>query len=180
MSWFSSFFVFTWVVFWVYWLISAISMRGSKITASGYYFRFRLLVALILIVILRNYSIKHLVNENDYRVHTLLIKIIGTIVFITGLGLAVWARVHLGRNWGTPMTERQKPELITSGPYQLVRHPIYTGIILGLLGTTLAISTIWILAVIFASLFFYFSAVKEETYLLKNFPEAYPKYISTS
>jgi protein-S-isoprenylcysteine O-methyltransferase Ste14 len=44
-----------------------------------------------------------------------------------GLGFAIWARVHIGRNWGTPMTQKDEPELVTSGPYHLVRHPIYSG-----------------------------------------------------
>jgi protein-S-isoprenylcysteine O-methyltransferase Ste14 len=43
------------------------------------------------------------------------------------LGFAIWARVHIGRNWGTPMTQKDEPELVTSGPYHLVRHPIYSG-----------------------------------------------------
>ena len=46
-----------------------------------------------------------------------------------GLGFAIWARVHIGRNWGTPMTQRDDPELVTSGPYRFVRHPIYSGIL---------------------------------------------------
>jgi protein-S-isoprenylcysteine O-methyltransferase Ste14 len=46
-------------------------------------------------------------------------------VFACGIGLAIWARVHLGRNWGMPMTQKSEPELVTSGPCQFVRHPVY-------------------------------------------------------
>ena len=59
-------------------------------------------------------------------------------------GFAVWARVHIGRNWGTPMTQKVEPELVTSGPYRLVRHPIYSGILIAGLGTAVALS--WLLA----------------------------------
>jgi hypothetical protein len=52
--------------------------------------------------------------------------------------IAVWARVYLGRNWGQPQTLQNDHELVTSGPYHLVRHPIYTGIVLALFGTALA------------------------------------------
>ena len=53
-------------------------------------------------------------------------------VFVLGLALAVWARVYLGRNWGMPMSAKADPELVTTGPYRRIRHPIYTGVILGM------------------------------------------------
>jgi protein-S-isoprenylcysteine O-methyltransferase Ste14 len=49
---------------------------------------------------------------------------LGLALFSAGLGFAIWARVRLGRNWGIPMTQKDEPELVTSGPYHLVRHPI--------------------------------------------------------
>lgn len=48
---------------------------------------------------------------------------------------AVWARVHLGRNWSGIVTVKEDHELIRTGPYGYVRHPIYTGLITGLIGT---------------------------------------------
>ncbi len=54
---------------------------------------------------------------------------LGAALFLGGLGPAIWARLHLGRNWGMPQTLKSEPELITSGPYRLLRHPIYTGIL---------------------------------------------------
>ena len=50
-----------------------------------------------------------------------------------GLGLAIWARAHIGRNWGLPMSRKAYPELVTSGPYAVIRHPIYVGILLAAL-----------------------------------------------
>ena len=55
-----------------------------------------------------------------------------------GLGFAVWARVHLGRNWSGSVTLKESHELIRSGPYAYVRHPIYTGLLLAFLGTAVA------------------------------------------
>ena len=71
---------------------------------------------------------------------------VGMVLFLTGLGLAVWARVHLGRNWGTPMCEKVDAELVTSGPYRYIRNPIYSGIILAAIGTAVAISWYWLVA----------------------------------
>lgn len=63
----------------------------------------------------------------------------GLIMTAAGLGFSVWARVHLGRNWSALVTVKQDHELIRTGPYGLVRHPIYTGVLLAILGTAVAI-----------------------------------------
>ena len=69
---------------------------------------------------------------HGHGVHTDPLRaVIGLVFFVLGLGLAVWARLHIGRNWGTPMTQKNEPELVTSGPYRFVRHPIYSGLLLG-------------------------------------------------
>ena len=60
-------------------------------------------------------------------------------MFASGIGLAIWARIHLGRNWGMPTSQKADPELVTTGPYRFVRHPIYTGLLVALLGTALAV-----------------------------------------
>lgn len=52
---------------------------------------------------------------------------LGALLVALGLAFAVWARVHLGRNWSGSVTVKAEHELIDSGPYALVRHPIYTG-----------------------------------------------------
>ena len=72
---------------------------------------------------------------------------IGLAIFVLGLALAVWARVYLGRNWGMPMSQKADPELVTTGPYGRIRHPIYSGIIVGMAGTAIAVSPYWLIAV---------------------------------
>ena len=94
----------------------------------------------------------------------------------SGSAFAVWARLHLGRNWGTPMSQKNEPELITSGPYRLVRHPIYTGFLLAGLGTAVALSWPWLIGVALAAGYFVYSAVIEERNLTAQFPDAYPAY----
>jgi protein-S-isoprenylcysteine O-methyltransferase Ste14 len=56
-----------------------------------------------------------------------------------GLAFTVWARVHLGRNWSGSVTQKEGHELIRSGPYAWVRHPIYSGLTLALLGSAIAL-----------------------------------------
>jgi protein-S-isoprenylcysteine O-methyltransferase Ste14 len=62
-------------------------------------------------------------------------------VVVAGMGFAVWARVHLGRNWSAVVTLKDEHALIRSGPYGITRHPIYTGIILALIATAVVRGT---------------------------------------
>jgi protein-S-isoprenylcysteine O-methyltransferase Ste14 len=110
------------------------------------------------------------INSNAWRAG------VGLFLFALGLGFAIWARLHIGRNWGTPMSQKEEPELVTSGPYRLVRHPIYSGILLAGLGTAVALSWLWLIAVVLAAAYFAYSAIVEERYLAEQFPDAYPAY----
>jgi protein-S-isoprenylcysteine O-methyltransferase Ste14 len=101
---------------------------------------------------------------------------VGLVLFAGGLAFAVWARLHIGRNWGTPMTRKNEPELVTSGPYRLVRHPIYSGILVAGVGTALALSWVWLVVVGLAGVYFLYSATVEERYLTEQFPDVYPRY----
>jgi protein-S-isoprenylcysteine O-methyltransferase Ste14 len=74
------------------------------------------------------------------------------------------------------MSQKDEPELVTSGPYRLVRHPIYSGILLAGVGTALALSWWWLIAVVLAGLYFTYSATVEERYLGQQFPATYPAY----
>jgi protein-S-isoprenylcysteine O-methyltransferase Ste14 len=101
---------------------------------------------------------------------------VGLVLFAVGLVFAIWARVSLGRNWGTPMTQKDEPELVSSGAYRLVRHPIYAGILAAGLGTAVALSWLWLTAVGLVAVYFLYSAAVEERYLTERFPADYPAY----
>ena len=58
---------------------------------------------------------------------------------VLGLSFVWWARIHLGRFWSNAITHKEDHRIIDTGPYGLVRHPIYTGQIVGLLATGIAI-----------------------------------------
>jgi protein-S-isoprenylcysteine O-methyltransferase Ste14 len=102
---------------------------------------------------------------------------IGAAVSVLGLGFAVWARVYLGTNWSRSVTIKQDHELITGGPYGLVRHPIYTGLLTGFLGTAVAIGQVRGLvafALIFAVL--WFKLRLEERWMRLQFGKVYEQY----
>lgn len=74
------------------------------------------------------------------------------------------------------MTQKNEPELVTGGPYRLVRHPIYSGILLATVGTAVALNWRWLVIVALAGIYFVYSATVEERYLAEQFPDTYPAY----
>ena len=84
--------------------------------------RIRALIVALAIVLARFGAFRgHGLNSDPRRAG------LGLVFFALGLGFAIWARAHIGRNWGTPMSQKNEPELVTSGPYHLIRHPIDSG-----------------------------------------------------
>jgi protein-S-isoprenylcysteine O-methyltransferase Ste14 len=116
------------------------------------------------------------VHSGSLDVHGTVLPVLGIVVVAGGFGFAVWARVHLGRNWGMPMAVKEEPELVTSGPYRFVRHPIYTGILTAVVGTALAINLLVLAVAVAVGAFFLYSATIEERNLGAIFPIAYPAY----
>lgn len=129
--------------------------------------------ALLAIAVISLFS---LVDTGGLEVHDTVLPVLGIAIVACGLGFAVWARVHIGRNWGMPMTIKEEPELVTSGPYRLVRHPIYTGILTAVVGTALAVNLLALAVAAALGVFFIYSAKVEEKNLGAIFPLAYPAY----
>ncbi len=102
---------------------------------------------------------------------------LGIALTAVGIALAVWARLHLGRNWSSEVTIREDHQLIRTGPYARLRHPIYTGILLALLGTAVAIGEYRAIAG-FAVILVGFSlkARREESFLAEEFPGAFEEH----
>jgi protein-S-isoprenylcysteine O-methyltransferase Ste14 len=159
-----------WAAFWIYWLVAAFSMKRGRQAWSR---QFRIRIPLVILVIL--FSRVGAFRSNRLATDPLR-EGIGLVLFAMGLAFAIWARLHIGRNWGTPMSQKKDPELVTSGPYHLVRHPIYSGILVAGIGTAVALSWAWLIVVALVGIYFVYGATVEERYLTKEFPETYPAY----
>ena len=96
---------------------------------------------------------------------------------IAGVMFAIWARVALGRNWSGTVTVKQNHELIRTGPYALVRHPIYTGITFAVLGTAIFDGEIRSIILIVAMLSVLTHKMKiEEQFMTTQFGSEYTSY----
>ncbi len=164
-----------WVLFALYWLVSALRRKKTKRRESiGQ--RLAYILPIFVAVYLLYYSPTDFGFLSTYFVpHTLEVQWIGVAIMAAGLAFAVWARVHLGTNWSGTVTLKEGHELIRTGPYRNVRHPIYTGILIGFLGSAIvngqvrglvAVGVIW--------LSFFIKARREESFLAQEFG---PKFV---
>ena len=160
-----------WIVFWAYWLVMAATAKAGRSRWTQFAgVRVASILVTLVLIRLRVFKIHGAATGNPWLLG------IGLAIFILGLALAVWARVYLGRNWGMPMSQKADPELVTTGPYGKIRHPIYSGIILGMAGSAIAVSAYWLIAVAILGAYFLVSAVVEERTMARLFPAAYPPY----
>lgn len=159
-----------WLVFWIYWLVAARDRKPGSLGGRG--MLMRVLLATGTYVVIRTSLVVLPTRPHPGLVDNVVVGVFGLVILVAGLGLAVWARVHLGRNWGMPMSQRDEPELVTDGPYRLVRHPIYTGLVLAIIGTSLTVSLLGLVVAVIAAGYFYYAATVEE----RNLVQAVPGY----
>lgn len=101
----------------------------------------------------------------------------GAAITAGGLLFSVWGRRHLGKNWSQDVAVKKDHELITSGPYALVRHPIYTGLMLAFIGSAVARGEwrgLLAVALVFAAL--WHKLRLEEKWMRAQFGESYAAY----
>jgi len=160
-----------WIAFSVFWIAASVTTKATQ-TRSASSVGVRIVIIVVFVGLIHGGIFK----GHSTTIDNPFLQGFGVALFLLGIGLAVWARFYLGRNWGTPMSLKVDPELVTTGPYRYVRHPIYSGILLAMIGTTLAISLYWIAAVVLFGAYFIYSARVEERNMERLFPDAYPAY----
>jgi protein-S-isoprenylcysteine O-methyltransferase Ste14 len=178
MLWFyKSFFPVVWIAFLLYWQIRAANTKTTQRLEPAASRILRVFIFLIAIVLLWTTHIPLPWLYLQLWPAGLWPFWLGAVVTVAGLLFAVWARVHLGRNWSRSVTIKQGHELITTGPYALVRHPIYTGILTGFLGMAIAICEVRgfiVLVLIFIA--FWIKLRMEEQWMRAQFGEMYAAY----
>jgi protein-S-isoprenylcysteine O-methyltransferase Ste14 len=159
-----------WILFAAYWLVSALKRKKTKQRESIVQRLVYISPLLVAFFFLFNPRASFAFLATYSVPHTPEVQWAGVAVMLAGLAFAVWARVHLGTNWSGVVTLKEGHELIRTGPYRNIRHPIYTGILIGFLGSAIVngqVRGLIAVAIIWAS--FYIKARREEAFLGQEF-----------
>lgn len=128
-----------WAAFGIYWLVVA---RGGKVAEAGernFYRPLRLMVLVVTFTLLFSERMAVGFLGRRFVQQMAPISYAGFAVTLAGLAIAVWARIHLGQYWSDKIVLKVDHQLIRSGPYAYMRHPIYSGVLLGVAGTGLVV-----------------------------------------
>jgi len=170
-------FALVWIAWAIYWLASA---RNTKVTVRREALGSRLLhIAPLLLAAALLCMPEGMAPPLDRRFlrPSLWTFWTGLSLTVAGLLFCVWARRHIGANWSGTVTLKQDHELVRSGPYALVRHPIYTGLLLGFIGSALACGQLrGVLAVALVAWALWRKLRNEERWMLEQFGAAYAQY----
>jgi protein-S-isoprenylcysteine O-methyltransferase Ste14 len=166
-----------WIVWLTFWMAAAIGVKRTR-TEEPAGARIAYLIPIILAAML--------LFSRAFRVGPLTQRFLPQIAWLEWAGIALtalgvaftfWARVHIGRNWSGRVVIKEQHELIRSGPYASVRHPIYTGLLLALAGTALTIGELRaVIAFTLAALHFMQKAKREEGFMSQEFGDEYARY----
>ena len=166
-----------WLAWLAYWFVAARNVKATRRRESHASRLGHVLLSVLAAALLafRGQPL-HWLDER-FLPDTVVAYWLGLLMVVAGLAFAVWARHDLGRNWSGTVTVKQDHELIRSGPYRLVRHPIYTGLLLAILGTAIAFGEwrgLLAFALLTGSLLLKLRV--EERFMSESFPKEYARY----
>jgi protein-S-isoprenylcysteine O-methyltransferase Ste14 len=165
-----------WGVGIAFWILSAFSVKRTK-AQQPLLHRLCYFVLTAAAAILLNGSARMTNWNRAIFPHTVVTGILGDFLLLVGLFIAVWARITLGSNWSAKVTLKENHELIQRGPYRVVRHPIYSGLLLMILGTAILIGQVGGFVVLgFCACGLWVKLRREEAWLTKHLPE-YSEYM---
>ena len=163
-----------WLIIVAYWIYGAF---GNKPAAYRWNPAWRILAIIVFVtIIIFLGNLPSIMNRRVYR-PSAVVEWTGIATCAAGVALAIWARRTLGKNWSGNPTIKVGHELIVSGPYRFVRHPIYTGFLVAIVGTLIGSGKVRDLVVLALGLVGVSVKLKiEESLMMRQFPEAYPEY----
>ena len=167
-----------WLAWITIWFLAARSAERTKVSESLRSRLFYVAPGLVGGLLISSGTMSGLIPKASFH-DSPEIRGLGVILTAFGISYSVWARVHLGRYWSAKITLKEGHRLIQSGPYRWTRHPIYTGLILALVGTAVTVGTVQaLLGVLVISISFFFKSLREEALLTGEFRDEYSVYRS--
>jgi protein-S-isoprenylcysteine O-methyltransferase Ste14 len=168
-----------WIFLILFWAISAKNNKQTvykeNLTLRFLYYWLPLILAALLLGPGKWFG--HTLIREKFVEHTNLVGCMGLFIAAIGLVIACWSRYLLGKNWSLSVQKKENHELIQTGFYSVVRHPIYTGVLLIFTGNVIIVGDyrgFISLAIVFYS--FWFKLKKEENVLIELFGKSYLDY----
>lgn len=167
----------TWIAIGIFWVLAAFTQKrtvrrqsaGSRLLQMG--------IVLLAVFPFFSRDPRLLPLQRHFLAVTEATQLCGLLLLWAGCAFAVWARLVLGGNWSGQVTVKENHELTTRGPYALVRHPIYSGLLLALAGTAVAEArAVYLILLPLVLLALWLKAGTEETFMLETFGEPYAAY----
>ncbi len=165
-----------WAIFLIYWVASAFKTKRT-VEKRSWGWRIPVAGAFAVYLFLNNFGMLSAYERKALWPKTMVLDVFAAALTLAGLVVTLWARRTLGRNWSGNVTYKEDHELIVRGPYRFMRHPIYGGLLLMMLGTAIwpnYLNGFSLLAVGFVC--FWVKSLQEENLLTKHFQKEYPVY----
>lgn len=177
--WISRWIFLLWYALFVAWVIAAMTSKRSVQHQGSESRLLQIAVQVVAYWLLLGspFWLRGTVMTDDLLPATSAVALFGLSLTTAGMLFCVWARITIGRNWSGAVTIKQDHQLIRTGPYRLVRHPIYTGLMTAALGTAIVFLRAECFAgVALMTLGFSYKLRIEEQFMLQQFGEEYARY----
>jgi len=165
---------YVWAIFGIYWVSSAVHTKNAKTTEFPGWRVLRWgILGLTFALLFASWMRIGFLGLRFTPIRSVIYQS-GFIATLAGITLAFWARLHLGQNWSDKVVLKVGHELVRSGPYAYFRHPIYSGVLLGVAGSAMVVGE-WRGVIAFCMLLVNYAikARKEEKILSVQFGEAF-------
>ncbi len=166
-----------WIIWVVWWVVAAFGVNRMKQREPLLDLVLRWGVMILAFELLFRSNARLGFLNGRFAPHTAAVADAGAAITCLGLAFSIWARQHIGRYWSSSVSIRADHQLIRTGPYARIRHPIYTGILVAVAGTVLAdghYAGLAALAIVIAGLSW--KALREENLLRREFGPAFEEH----